>query len=199
MASIFEGPIFDGPLVRNNFNKIMHERIYDAKHNHPLGFSVEELCNIHKNLYDGFSESRGLPTLDNYSFKYSPTLSTELYNVFLSRLYIINYSELDRESVINNIALFISEIYRLHPFLYGNTRTIAIFVKNFLELQGFEVDIDKFVDNFDEFKNNVQIASAIYFKKKETSVEYDGLINFLDDIISKERTYNTGYRTHNHK
>ena len=48
---------------------------------------------------------------------------------------------------LNNITKFSSNIWQVHPFQEGNTRTTAIFIQKYLISMGFKVNNELFKDN----------------------------------------------------
>ena len=55
--------------------------------------------------------------------------------------------------VINNITKFSSNIWQVHPFCEGNTRTIAVFIIKYLRTFGFNIDDEVFAENSWYFRN----------------------------------------------
>ena len=43
-----------------------------------------------------------------------------------------NYKELNMVDVINNITSFSSNLWQVHPFREGNTKTTALFIEKYL-------------------------------------------------------------------
>ena len=54
---------------------------------------------------------------------------------------------------IDRIVKFTSNIWKVHPFGEGNTRTTAIFIQKYLISKGFNVNKDLFKDNSKFFRN----------------------------------------------
>lgn len=38
-----------------------------------------------------------------------------------------NYALLSRDEMVNELAIFIANLWQIHPFSEGNTRTVAVF------------------------------------------------------------------------
>ena len=55
-----------------------------------------------------------------------------------------DYKGLSKNQIVEHIAKFISDIWQIHPFGEGNTRTIAVFAIKYLRTFGFDVHNDMF-------------------------------------------------------
>lgn len=62
----------------------------------------------------------------------------------------VNMSDLEK---IENITDFTSSIWQVHPFREGNTRTVAVFIIQYLNGLGFQVDKDPFEESALYFRN----------------------------------------------
>lgn len=71
----------------------------------------------------------------------------------------IDYTKLSSEKQIERISKFTSAIWQVHPFVEGNTRTIAIFIEKYLKTKGFNVNIDLFKENSLFFRNALVISN----------------------------------------
>lgn len=185
--SLFDGPVFDGPFVKEKFDELMHVGVFDKEADIFFRFDPSEISNIHGNLY----ESLKLRDLDVYAFLEGKETLLKLVNVFINWLYNIRYDKLSREEFIDTVSKFITEIYKIHPFVYGNSKTIAIFIKRFIELQGFEINVDEFITGINVFREGLQVAAS-NFKGIEDN-KYDELRNFFNSVLSNERTYGSNH------
>ena len=64
-----------------------------------------------------------------------------------------NYNEMNMVEVINNITKFTSNMWQVHPFREGNTRTTALFIHKYLISLGYNVDNSLFKDKSVYFRN----------------------------------------------
>ena len=64
-----------------------------------------------------------------------------------------NYREMNIVKVINNITKFSSNIWQVHPFREGNTRTTVLFIEKYLISLGYNVDNTLFKDKSIYFRN----------------------------------------------
>lgn len=63
------------------------------------------------------------------------------------------YIGLSIDETIKHLAKFISNIWQIHPFGEGNTRTVAVFFIKYLRNLGFSVENDMFEKNSWYFRN----------------------------------------------
>lgn len=92
------------------------------------------------------------------------------------------YDNMSIVEVIKNITEFTSNIWQVHPFREGNTRTIAVFIEKYLICLGYNVDNTLFKDKSIYFRN--ALVRSNYFNnylniKKNNSF----LINFYENLL----------------
>jgi fido (protein-threonine AMPylation protein) len=63
------------------------------------------------------------------------------------------YIQMDEEYVIQRLSALTSDIWRIHPFNEGNTRTTAAFIARYLKTLGFTIDNAMFRDHSRYFRN----------------------------------------------
>ena len=97
----------------------------------------------------------------------------------------VDYSKLSRDEIIRNVAKFSAEIWQIHPFMEGNTRTTCIFTEKYLNSLGYKVHNDLFKEHAEYFRNTLVRAS---YHNEELNIKKDlrPLINFLTDVIMKK-------------
>ncbi|MFR9581993.1 MAG: Fic family protein, partial [Rikenellaceae bacterium] len=64
-----------------------------------------------------------------------------------------DYRNLVQDDVVRHIAKFTSDLWQIHPFEEGNTRTTALFVIKYLRTLGFDVTNDAFAAHSWYFRN----------------------------------------------
>jgi fido (protein-threonine AMPylation protein) len=89
-----------------------------------------------------------------------------------------DYKGLSTEDVIKHVARFISNLWQIHIFGEGNTRTTAVFLIKYLSKLGFNVTNDIFAENSWYFRNALVLASIGEYS------EYNYLEEILKDSIS---------------
>jgi fido (protein-threonine AMPylation protein)/biotin operon repressor len=76
-----------------------------------------------------------------------------------------DYSKLTTDEVVKHIARFIANIWQIHPFGEGNTRTTAVFAIKYLNSLGFEVNNEAFEKNSWYFRNALVRANYTNMNK----------------------------------
>ena len=64
-----------------------------------------------------------------------------------------SYEGLSAEEAVRHISKFTSEIWQIHPFCEGNTRSTAVFIIKYLKTFGFQVNNEIFAENSWYFRN----------------------------------------------
>lgn len=91
-----------------------------------------------------------------------------------------NYVSISKEKQINNAMKFISNIWQVHPFREGNTRTIAIFIIKYLQNKGFKTNNDIFKDNSKYFRNALVLAN---YENLKDNIKSD--FSYLESFFNK--------------
>ncbi len=93
-----------------------------------------------------------------------------------------NYVTMDVQEKIKNITNFTSSIWQVHPFREGNTRTVAVFMVQYLNNLGFQVNNDPFEDNAIYFRN--ALVRTNYSNQVKNISHTDAyLIKFFDNLL----------------
>ena len=77
-----------------------------------------------------------------------------------------NYSEISLDKQIKSLARFTSAIWQIHPFIEGNTRTVAVFIQKYLLSMGYIVNNDLFRENSMYFRNSLVASNYSNIPKK---------------------------------
>jgi fido (protein-threonine AMPylation protein) len=134
------------------------------------------LISIHKQLFEGvFTHAGKLRTynftkkewaLDGASVLYSDyrLIETTLqYDFDVEKRF--NYAHLSTDEIIDHLAIFISNIWQIHAFEEGNTRTTAVFTIKYLRSLGYDVTNDSFAKNAWYFRNALVRANYKHLRK----------------------------------
>ncbi len=129
-------------------------------------FSVGQLLTIHRFLFHDVLESAGKLRTYNFSKKewvldgasvtygdYRELEMTLQYDFELERKY--RYDKLSLDDTIEHLAVFVSNLWQIHAFGEGNTRTVAVFFIKYLRSMGFDVTNDTFAKNAWYFRNSL--------------------------------------------
>lgn len=159
-------------------------------------FSPIELITIHKRLFEGiyshagrirdYNISKQEWLLDGDTVTYGNAYSlreTLDYDFNLEKNF--NYTGLSTEDVIKHIARFISNLWQIHIFGEGNTRTTAVFLIKYLSKLGFNVTNDIFAENSWYFRNALVRANYNNRTKNVTETTYY-LELFLRNLLLDE-------------
>lgn len=161
--------------------------------NRTFKLAPTELLSIHRQLFDGIYDFAGKFRDCNIS-KSEWVLGGEsvMYDDFrtvpesvkydIEQEKDFGYSGLDERGTIKHIAKFISDLWQIHGFREGNTRTIAVFTIKYLRTFGYDVMNDTFEKNSRYFRN--ALVRANYNNRREninaTMVYLD---RFFDNLL----------------
>ncbi len=93
-----------------------------------------------------------------------------------------SYAGLTVDQKIKHFATFISNVWQIHPFMEGNTRTIAVFTQKYLRYLGFDVNNDIFKEHALYFRNAL-VRSQYSNVRKGIYQTDDGLIKFFENLM----------------
>ena len=155
--------------------------------------SVDYLKYIHKYLFQDvyefagefrkidFSKHEKILNNDSVAYGNSKTLNESLeYDISLEKEK--NYKDMSIVEVIKNITDFTSNIWQVHPFREGNTRTTAVFIEKYLISLGYNVDNSLFKDKSVYFRNALVRGNYFnnYLNIKEDKTY---LIKFYENLL----------------
>ena len=158
-----------------------------------FSFTVGQLISIHKRLFEGvyshagklrgFNFTKQEWVLDGASVWYGDyrELETTLAYDFKTEK-SFSYAHLSMDEIVEHLSVFISNLWQIHPFEEGNTRTTAVFVIKYLRSLGFDVTNDTFAKNAWYFRNS--LVRANYNNLQKGVVEDRSfLIKFLRNLL----------------
>ena len=92
------------------------------------------------------------------------------------------YKGISKQDMIEHIAQFISNLWQIHIFGEGNTRTIAIFLIKYLRTFGFELNNNLFAEHSWYFRNALVRANyKNHAKNIDATLEF--LIRFFENLL----------------
>lgn len=160
-------------------------------------FTVGQLLTIHKFLFDGLLEHPGELRKYNFSKKewvldggtvtygdYRELEMTLQYDFEQEKKF--SYKGLSIDETIEHLAIFISNLWQIHVFEEGNTRTTAVFFIKYLRSLGFEVTNDTFAKNSWYFRNSLVRANYNNIPKGVFE-DRSYLVKFLRNLLKKEK------------
>ncbi len=167
---------------RRNFEKESEEadkvavRITEILSEKTFNFSPTEMLNIHKRLFAGIINKAGEFRDYNFTKKewvlngdtviyssYESIRETLEYDFEQERKF--SYKDLGLEESIKHLCRFTSNIWQIHPFCEGNTRTTAVFIIKYLRTFGFKLNDEVFAENSWYFRNSLVRANYKNFEK----------------------------------
>ena len=164
-------------------------RITEILSENTFNFSIAELLNIHKRLFAGIYEGAGV--FRNYNITKKEWIlngDTVIYSSYetikdalnydLEQERKFSYKDLSIEESIKRLCRFTSNIWQVHPFCEGNTRTTAVFIIKYLRTFGFNINDDVFAENSWYFRNSLVRANYKNFEK-----------NIFEDITFLEKFF----------
>lgn len=168
-------------------------RIVELLNQDNFELSVDYLKYIHKYLFQDvyefagefrkidFSKHEKILNNDSVAYGDSKTLTESLeYDIGLEKEK--NYKDMSIIEVIKNITDFTSNIWQVHPFREGNTRTTAVFIYKYLNSLNFNQNIFIYKNKASYFRN--ALVRSNYFNNYLNIKEEKGyLIKFYEILL----------------
>ena len=164
-------------------------RITELLSDKSFNFNPTELIGIHQRLFSGIYKHAG--KIRDYNMKkdewilkgdtviyasYETIMDSLQYDFELEKTF--SYKDLSLEEAIKHLCLFTSNIWQVHPFCEGNTRTTAVFIIKYLRTLGFDINDDVFANNSCYFRNALVRAN---YKNFDSNIFED--ISFLEGFF----------------
>lgn len=190
----------------NNYYKILDNRKSEEKENSEeadkvsvriteilsdksFNFNPTELISIHKRLFTGVYEHAGIVryynfTKDEWVLNEDTVTYSSFENIMPALEYDFeqernfSYKDLSFDESIKHLCRFTSNIWQVHPFCEGNTRTTAVFIIKYLRTFGFNINDEVFANNSWYFRNSLVRANYKNFEK-----------NIFEDISYLEKFF----------
>ena len=159
-------------------------------------YSVAGLVSIHRRLFEGvfpfagkirdhnISKKEWVLRGDTVLYTDARELETTLaYDLEQERKF--SYKGLTLEEMIPHLARFVADLWQIHPFCEGNTRTTAVFTIKYLRSIGFDVDNTLFAQHSWYFRNALVRAN---YRNWQKGIEPDErfLIRFFRNLLLGE-------------
>lgn len=161
-----------------------------------FSFTVSQLISIHKQLFEGIYSHAGRFRTYNFIKKewvldgasvwygdYRELEATLQYDFNVEKKFY--YGGLSMDDVLDHLATFIANLWQIHAFEEGNTRTTAVFVIKYMRSLGFDVTNDTFAKNARYFRNALVRANYNNLSKG-VYIDRSFLIIFLRNLILHE-------------
>ena len=129
-----------------------------------FSFAPTQLTSIHRRLFEGIYKQAGKIrdynitknewVLNGKTVYYaSADTISETLNYDMGQERAFNYADMNVDDAISHLARFCANIWQIHPFCEGNTRTTAVFMIKYLRTLGLHVTNDVFAENSWYFRN----------------------------------------------
>ena len=173
------------------------ERIVAVLNDGGFAFTPEYFISIHAKLFKGVLPSAGkLRSVnirkrewvlkdDSVTYGDAATIKQSLVRDFIDEREF-DYGGKTPRKIIPHFARFIAQIWQVHPFGEGNTRTTAVFTIKYLRSLGFSVDNDAFRDNAWYFRNALVRANYADYAR-EVSRDWSYLEIFFRNLLLGEK------------
>ena len=172
------------------------ERIVAVINDGGFAFTPEYFISIHKKLFSGVLSSAGkLRTVNirkhewvlkeaSVTYGDKATLKQSLVRDFADEREF-DYGGKSPAKIIPHFARFIAQIWQVHPFGEGNTRTTAVFAIKYLQSLGYRASNNMFKENSWYFRNALVRAN---YADYEQSVKRDWgyLEKFFRNLLLNE-------------
>ena len=156
------------------------ERIAELLSQKTFTFSPAQLVAIHRHLFQGIYKFAGKIRDYNITKKewvlrgetvYYASADTirETLDYDFGREKEFDYSSVSISDAITHLTSFCRDIWQIHPFGEGNTRTTAVFMIKYLHTLGFRVNNDLFAENSWYFRNALVRAN---YKNVPQGIDY---------------------------
>ena len=147
-------------------------RIREILAENTFSFTPDLLLSIHKRLFTGvfykvkagsfrdYNITKKEWVLDSESVLYANCdMIKQTLDYDFAQEKAFDYSPLSMDEKVKHLARFIANIWQIHPFGEGNTRTTAVFTIKYLNSLGFKVNNEPFKKNSWYFRNSLVRAN----------------------------------------
>jgi fido (protein-threonine AMPylation protein) len=162
-----------------------------------FNLSPNTLLEIHRQLFTGIYSHAGTFRKENitkiqwvldgdtvtYS-DYRTAMGSIEYDIEKEKNF--SYNDLTESEFINHFSKFVSDLWQIHPFREGNTRTIAVFTIKYLKTFGYDINNDAFEKHSQYFRN--ALVRANYTNRtKGINSNSEYISNFFKNLLCGEK------------
>ena len=163
--------------TRTDEADIVSQRIAGILAEPTFSFSPASYVAIHRKLFNGIYKHAGMIRdynitksewvlkKDTVRYEGADMIAATLEYEF-ERERRFDYKDLSQAETISHFARFIADVWQIHPFGEGNTRTTSVFAIKYLRSLGFEADNKVFAENSYYFRNALVRANYSNIPKK---------------------------------
>lgn len=179
----------EADIVSSRITKLLGEKAFQ--------FSPIEWFSIHKQLFDGvfahagqardynITKNEWVLGGDTVTYAAATNIQATLEYDFTTEKNF-SYDKLSLDEAIKHLTQFTSNIWQIHPFAEGNTRSTAVFIIKYLQTFGFNINNETFKNNSWYFRNALVRANYNNFQKNiHASTKYLEL--FFYNLLLNEK------------
>jgi len=173
-------------VLKNKFSVIDNEKLntIEAEYTstrlkeiieNPLkgNFDLDHLCRMHdyifQDLYDWSGQPRIInieksePVLGGISIEYSDFQDIKIKASFvLSKMQEVDWEKFSLNEKAESLSKYMADLWKVHIFREGNTRTIVTFICQYTESIGIMLDTELFEKNSVYVRSALVAASAVF-------------------------------------
>ena len=161
-----------------------------------LAFSFFGYTQIHRNIFDGVFKHAGqirdyditkrewVLRGDTVNYMYAADLQRAIeYDLEQERMF--DYGGLSSDEIVRHVSRFTANLWQIHAFCEGNTRTTAVFVIQYLRSMGFSVNNEIFARHSWYFRN--AMVRYVYKNNEGVMPEPKYLERFFRNMLLGEQ------------
>ena len=196
-------------ILRNNLGIADNEELRETEseitgvaicrlHQTPIqgNFDFAHLCKIHKKIFEKIYDWAGFQriidiekpekALGGLSVEYSPCDDVQRdASIILDNMKQVNWEDLSLDQKAMEFSRYMADLWKVHPFREGNTRTTVTFCCDFAESRGFGLDRDLFKDNSEYTRTALVAASAKLSDALGDRSQPEYLIRIVKDAMER--------------
>ena len=157
-------------------------------------FNFKHLCQIHRFIFQDIFHWAGEPRIINIekaeavlggiSIEYSDVNHIVKHaTAVCEKMNSLSWELLHADKKAEQFSKYMVELWKVHPFREGNTRTVITFCCDFAEQNGFQLNRELFKDNSVYVRRALVAASAIFTDMGDLS-QPQHLIRIVRDAIN---------------
>ena len=180
-------------------------RIVELLSRRGFSFSPAALLAIHKELFQDIFEAsipvgqfrqtnitKNEPVLNGESVVYSDFSMIQMtLDYDFNQEKQVSYATLTQADMVKQIQRFISGIWQIHPFREGNTRTVTVFLIQYLREFGFDIDNTPFQQHAKYFRDALVLDNAKILQRRPEFLTafFENLLLGGKNDLSSEKMY----------
>ncbi|MBO4739443.1 MAG: Fic family protein [Bacteroidales bacterium] len=183
-----DGDKEEADIVSSNISKMLQTDAFT--------YSVAGLAAIHRAIFEGVFKHAGQfreydISKKEWVLRGDSVLYGRWQDLHMAIEYDLNqerqfdYTDLDKDRMVEHLAKFVAGLWQIHPFQEGNTRATAVFTIKYLRSQGFDVNNEMFELHSWYFRNALVRAN---YRNLAKGIAYEPifLVRFFRNLLLGE-------------